>query len=282
MTGTTRLIAAAMLGGLGLLGSTADLFAQAPALHAGGHVAASAAGAIVGVVHDESGAPVGGAMVSAIGATTAFAISDRAGRFQFDTVSPGPYLVRAHLSGFAAPRGQVVEVRAGARASSSIALSRVPPVYPVLEAGLGLPMSPPADEDGAEAAAAAPTAAGRDASASTPDDHSETAWRLRHGRRSVLKDATVPVAVLAADSPSDAGFPELHRFFGDTARLATHFFTDTPFSGRFNLLTTGSFDTPQQLFNSESFSRSVTDVWVSAPAAGQAGRRPHTRPHTRR
>ena len=79
-------------------------------------------GAILGNVLDERGSPVAGAMVSALGATSAFAVSDHTGRFELNTLPPGPYLVRAHLAGFVASRGQVVEVRASTRASSSIAL----------------------------------------------------------------------------------------------------------------------------------------------------------------
>ena len=59
-------------------------------------------GSIQGVVQDEQGAPVAGAIVSALGATTAFAVTDRGGRFELRTLSPGPYLVRAHLTGFVA------------------------------------------------------------------------------------------------------------------------------------------------------------------------------------
>src|SRR5262245_18284945 len=91
------------------------------------HIASAASGAILGSVLDERGAPVSGAMVSALGATSAFAVSDRAGRFELLTLPPGPYLVRAHLVGFIASRGQVVEVRPSGRASSSIALRHVDP-----------------------------------------------------------------------------------------------------------------------------------------------------------
>src|SRR4029453_312868 len=95
---------------------------------------------------EERGAPVVGAMVSALGATTAFAVSDRSGRFEMRTLSPGPYLVRAHLSGYVASRGQVVDVRPSGRASSSIALRHAslvgsPASSPVMLAGVGVPPS---------------------------------------------------------------------------------------------------------------------------------------------
>src|SRR3954463_2578717 len=105
-------------------------------------VASVGAGSIQGTVQDEHGAPVVGATVSALGASTAFTVSDRSGRFEMRTLSPGPYLLRAHLSGFVASRGQVIDVRPSSRASSSIALRRVTPAntapsHPVLAAGLG-------------------------------------------------------------------------------------------------------------------------------------------------
>src|SRR5438067_3699482 len=90
-----------------------------------GSLASLASGAIQGLVQDEAGAPVLGAIVSALGSSSAFAVTDRAGRFELRSLPPGPYLVRAHLTGFVAPRGQVVRVLPSAMASSSIALRRV-------------------------------------------------------------------------------------------------------------------------------------------------------------
>jgi hypothetical protein len=96
-----------------------------------------------------------GATVSALGASSAFAVSDRAGHFEMRTLSPGPYLLRAHQTGFVASRGQVVDVRPSARASSAIALRHVtavntPSTVPVLAAGIGATVdapAPPVDPD---------------------------------------------------------------------------------------------------------------------------------------
>src|SRR5205814_4878460 len=103
------------------------------------------------------------------------------------------------------------------------------------------------------------------------DDHGEMAWRLRHARRGVLKDATVPEDLLADSTPDSTlnlfapvGF--LGRAVGSPAQLATNFFGGTPFTGQVNLLTTGSFDAPQQFFTADSFSRGVAYMTVSAPA----------------
>src|SRR3989442_334921 len=117
-------------------------------------IASLAPGAISGQVQDELGVPVPGAVVSAVGSNSAFAVSDRAGRFELRPLPPGPYLVRAHLTGFVAPRGQVVRVLPSARASSSIALRHVsavtpPAPPPPLQAGVGgaPPPHPPRPAD---------------------------------------------------------------------------------------------------------------------------------------
>ena len=113
----SRMIAFAAVGVLGLL-CAAPAIAQGqgmPQVQAVTHLASLAPGAIQGIVQDEKGAPVVGAMVSALGTSTAFAMTDRGGRFEMRTLSPGPYLIRAHLAGFIASRGQLVDVRPSAR-----------------------------------------------------------------------------------------------------------------------------------------------------------------------
>ena len=221
-------------------------------------------GAIQGFVQDEVGAPVVGAMVSALGSSSAFAVTDRSGRFELRPLPPGPYLVRAHLAGFVAPRGQVVRVLPSARASSSIALRRVtavtPPAPPLVPAGFGA--APPADTsrpDDATPSTASHASAG---------DSGEIAWRLNHARRSILKD--VDQAIVATNAPAPTSFTSPHVFshaVESSARLASNFFTDTPFFGQFNILTTSSFDAPQDLFAQRAFlARSVANMLVGAPA----------------
>jgi hypothetical protein len=250
-----------VVGGLVLLCTSVVARAQAP-LRPVGNIVAAATGSIHGIVLDDRGKPVTGAVVSAFGATPAFATTDRTGRFELRTLSPGPYVVRAHSSGFIASRGQLIDVRPSSRVSSSIALRRVTPEpYPVLAAGAAVPVSLP---EPAAPPSGEPASAGSD-----NDDHSETAWRLRHARRGVLKDATMPAAIIADETPASNIFGPVNflgRAIGSPARLATGFFTSTPFTGQVNLLTTGSFDTPQQLFTIDSFSRGVAYMTVSAPA----------------
>ena len=61
--------------------------------------------------------------------STVIGVTDRLGRFRRCVrLTPGPYLVRARISGFSAPRGQTVQVLSSTPASSSIALRRLDPV----------------------------------------------------------------------------------------------------------------------------------------------------------
>src|SRR5882762_8885542 len=179
MRSHSRMTAAALVGGLVLLCASSLAQAQSAAqVRPITHIASIAAGSIQGTVLDEQGVPVVGAMVSALGATTAFALSDRSGRFELRTLSPGPYLVRAHLTGFVASRGQVIDVRPSGRASSSIALRHVGPAVavPVLAASLsGSPESPAAPVDPVETGGTSSTAG-----SGIDDDHGALAWRLRH------------------------------------------------------------------------------------------------------
>ena len=272
MTGSSRVIAFSAVGVLVLLCvSPAVARAQsAPQVQAVTHLASLAPGAIQGIVQDEKGAPVVGAMVSALGTSSAFAVTDRGGRFELRTLSPGPYLVRAHLTGFIASRGQLVDVRPSSRVSSSIALRRVGSVaspsssYPVLAAGVGGGSSDPA---------AQPTDAGTSTTA-IDDDHGEVAWRLRHARRGILKDVTVPDEVIAGDTPPDTNVFGEPGFLGRGASAArstvANLFGAAPFSGQLNLLTTGSFDTPQQLFTTNNFERSVAYLALGAPVGEHA------------
>ena len=259
---------AAVVGGLVVLCTSVASAQSAPQPQPVTHVASLAPGSILGVVQDERGLPVPGAIVSALGTTTAVAVSDRTGRFELRTLTPGPYLLRAHLSGFIASRGQVVEVRSSARTASSIALRRSATASStVLTAGLG----------GAPAEPLAPPAAAPDSTPeSTPNDnHGDLAWRLRHARRGILKDIEIPEEIVVSDTPPETNLfgpgTVLGSALGSSARLATNLFANTAFSGQVNLLTTGSFETPQQLFANDNFSRSVAYLAFGAPVAGDRG-----------
>jgi hypothetical protein len=239
-------------------------------------LAAISPGSIDGVVLDDKGTPVAGAMVSAIGAATSVSVSDERGHFEFAALAPGGYLVRAHHAGYLGSVGQMVDVRANVRAASSLVLRRNGESHPVLAAGVGpIPVEgvreeragthPPA-VSGTSGSAEAPAAA------APPDDLSETAWRIRHARRGVLKDATFADQVLDDSEPGEFFVPValLGRVVGSPARAATSFLADTSFSGQLNLFTTSSFDAPQQLFSGANAARGIAYVRVGAPAGPNA------------
>jgi hypothetical protein len=225
-------------------------------------IASLAPGAIQGLVEDEVGVPVPGAVVSALGSSSAFAVTDQSGRFELRSLPPGPYLVRAHLTGFVAPRGQVVRVLPSTRASSSIAMRRVNAVAssappPVVPAALGpVPADAGRTDDGGASSAGS----------GTPDS-GEIAWRLNHARRSILKDVDQAILATSVSAPGFTPSRPFSHAMESSARIASNFFTDTPFFGQFNILTTSSFDAPQDLFASKAFlARSVANMVVGAPA----------------
>jgi hypothetical protein len=220
---------------------------------------ATAQGELQGVVTDDRGLPLAGAVVSALGSSSVFAVTDRAGRFSFRALAPGAYLVRAHLSGYVPARGRIVQVNSAARATSSLTLARRASASepgPVLAAGAALPD--------------VPAATGTSGSTGADDDHGETAWRLRHLKRSVLREAGHG-AQTAEDDDSfwEDSIGSLGRAMGHSARFASSLFADLPLSGQVNLLTTTTFDQPGELFSDIGGPpRGVAFISLNAPMAG--------------
>jgi hypothetical protein len=213
-----------------------------------------------GTVLDEAGKPLAGAVASALGSTTVYAVSDAEGRFLFQALPYGPYLLRVHLQGYAPAPSRLIQVNRDVPPVASIVLTRRAasdePV-PVLTAGVG--------PDGA----AGGTTEVTDANAGT-HDHGEVAWRLRHLKRSVLKDAASGVMDIAGVSGSflDDSLDGLGRAMGSPARLATSLLADVPWNGHFDLLTSTSFDRPQDLFSMQATPRGVAYLALEAPTAG--------------
>jgi hypothetical protein len=280
MMTNSRLTATAAVGGLMVLCVSAGAGAQSatPSVH---RVALVASGSIGGIVQDESGAAVAGAVVSALGRTSVSTMTDRTGRFELYTLPPGPYVLRARQAGFVASGGRVVEVKASARVDSSIALRRIAssssvvpaPPPAVLAAGMGgapqPEVLPPAGDQTTERAASG-TATPAETETTDADGRGEMAWRLQHARRGVLKDLTFPDDLLADNSPAATNvFSPLNLFGrsgGSTAALAASFLAGVPFSGQVNLLTIGSVnDDGPEIFARNSFSRGTAYVSVGAP-----------------
>jgi len=208
--------------------------AIAPQLRPGAVAPTTGPAELTGIVKDDAGKPLAGAVVSALGPISAFAISDSEGRFVLRNLAPGSYLVRAHLQNYLPVRGRVLQVIPDRRTSSTIELTRSPGE---------------SDEPKVLAASVGSTEA---TPSTTPDteerhDHDALAWRLRHLKRSVLKDEGSTIDV--DDSVLGESLSTMGRAVGNSARLATALFTDLQVTGQFNLLTSTSFERPQDLFS---------------------------------
>ncbi len=228
-------------------------FVLRPLLSGASEPASPIQGELHGIVRDDRGKPIPGAVVSALGSTSVFAVSDSEGRFAFRPLPAGPYLVRAHLKGYLPERGRIIQVSPAEHSVWTIALTRRDPdpnAPAVLAAGVG-----PTE--------AAPPATDND------DDHGEVAWRLRHARRSVLKDAEMALAGLDGE-PSSLGdsLAGLGRAVGTSARLASSVLSDMPLNGQINLLATTWFERPQDLFTSNvSTPQNVAYMTLAVPTS---------------
>jgi hypothetical protein len=222
-----------------------------PKLMSSRQTTTATANELTGTVTDRNGRPLIGAVVSAIGSESAFAVSDRDGRFTFRTLPQGPYVVRAHLQGYLPARPRLVQISTAARGDFNIVLakrSETADAPAVLAAGVGpidVPTTTEPENEGTH-------------------EHDELAWRLRHLKRSVLKNQGQTIPGLD-DLDGDSPWMGLTRAVGESARLAS-ILADLPLAGQFNLLTTTSFDSPQDLFSPDgALPRSIAFLSLAAP-----------------
>jgi len=215
-------------------------------------VAAVPQGELRGIIRDQRGGALIGAMVSASarGSSPLFAISDREGRYVFRNLAPGAYFVRAYLDGYASPRGGFVQVSAGASRAWPIALNRLEPeVPPIFTAGVGA----------IGTSGSAPALPRR-----APDDD-EVAWRMRQLKRGVLKEATAAAIERDLDrvtEPASVWRQSIDPRGGFVSLLDS-------VDGQINLLTTTSFDRPQDLFEPTAIApRPIAYVSLVAPLSG--------------
>jgi hypothetical protein len=267
-----RVLTAAVIAGAGvaLLPSSVSAQAARP-LHVRSdnpvtQIARHASGTIVGTVSDDRGGPIAGANVTITGATMTIAVSDDAGRFVTDPLPPGEYSVRAYRKGFNASPRAMVRVNGPQSAVSRLEMRRLDGVTgtsgtsetvtsrPIVAAGFGLPQ-------------AETTEASKDPASGETHPHSETAWRLRHIKRSILKSESS--AIIVADN-IDVPEPEasmLGRAMGGAANFAsfaTSLFTDLPLSGEVNLLTSSAF-APGELFDTDGLPRGIAYFSIGSP-----------------
>ena len=228
-------------------------------------------GSITGVVSDDHGGPIAGAMVSALGTVTvAKAVTDATGFFSIDALPIGEYTLQAHRTGFLGSSRATVRVSGLSPALQSLKLRRLGspvatsgttpvPARPIMAAGFGLPAGTLADQPEASETSSDTTVARDD------HPHNETAWRLRHIKRSILKDSAPIVTVVERDGEIGPG-SLFERAMDSAASMATTFFTDLPFTGEVNVLTTGAFG-PGEMFSGDLLPRGVAYMAIGAPTS---------------
>jgi hypothetical protein len=229
-------------------------------------------GSIEGRVLDDALRPVAGAMVSVVGRTTAAATTDRDGRYALHELPFGPYVLSVHSRGYFKSRGRTIQLTTGTVAVPEIQIARARKTPPVT--------APPTAEVPAVptpttqlAAFGAPTADVRtvlpiaetaDAEEPEPEiiENGETAWRLRHLPRSILKTVTT-------EGVWDNDLDAARWLARHSTVVPVAFFAELPLSGQVNLMTIDSFDRAGELFEANA-PRSVAYVSVNTRAAGGA------------
>lgn len=228
-----------------------------------------AAGWIEGVVTDDRHRPVAGAAVTAQGRDFLVIETDASGRFAIGSVPAGTYVVRVQGRGFVASRSEFVQVvasrgtRYDVRLRPTAAAPPVPPAPRVMAATVGaspvtasggLPVAPAADAPAEEAAG-------------DGHDHSPAAWRLRHLKRSVLRETTAQFDPAAIDEEvwRDASRLPVRQWAMDLGRAAGSFVTGSALSGRVQLLTTGAFDQPFEGLASDDLPNGIAYVNLAGP-----------------
>ena len=192
-------------------------------------------------------------MVSVVGRATAAATTDRNGRYSLRELPYGPYILSVHSRGYYRSRGRTIQLTTTKVSIPEIQLARAtiqkepaPVVQTTQLAGFNLdtPAPPPVPKSSADPH---PPPIVLMSEETDNGETGETAWRLRHLPRSILKDVSTD-GVWA-----DGGDAETGRWWGESASaiVPIAFFSDLPLSGQVNLMTMESFDRPGEIFASE-------------------------------
>jgi hypothetical protein len=232
-------------------------------------------GWIEGIVTDDRNQPIAGAAVTAQGRDLLIIETDRGGHFELRGIPAGTYLLRVQGRGFAASRREFVQVVPSRGTHFDVQLRRAaapvmaPGVPAVMAAGIGLATTTAEAVDGMLPAASAP---GEDPDAvdAVPHDHSSAAWRLRHAKRSVLRETTSRIDDVSALDDEDwwRSLPRFGEFAGWTlgaGRSAASAILNGPLSGRVQLLTAGAIDQPFEGFTTDDMPAGIAFVHLAGP-----------------
>ena len=238
-----------------LVGGASAVLAQGVPGPALGPRASTATGRVDGIVTDQTGATLDGVSVLALGSALAMVRTDGAGRFSLQ-LPPGQYVLRATREGYVSTYREPVRIQSDVSLRRSITLVRADAAARDAAAAL------PADGD-----AIAPSApVGEHA-------HSDTAWRLRHLTRTVLRDEAGTMTEAGIEGTPQSFFRgsalgPVDWLVVGSARAATAFLSHTDFSGQVNLLATTVHSASGQP-GLEHWGRGVAYVDVGAPVGNR-------------
>lgn len=270
MNAFTRLVVLAAVAMVGVTGAPAWAASGEDASGGRSSSRQAPAGSIVSFVRDQAGRPLAGAVVSAVGRRIVTGVTDEAGRCEFDALPAGDYLVRVHRDGFVPATSLLVLGGQSASSTWSFVLKRqtgrAAAAADIPQGGVLKASIVPTPTIGS----ADPQHAGADDEAS--HDHGEVAWRLKHLKRHILKDTAERIVFEEGTDPRafDEAVARMFARRPGPAQVAASLFSDFPLAGQVNLLTTGAFDSPEQLVSAGSLARGVAMVSLGA-AAGRSG-----------
>jgi hypothetical protein len=239
--------------------------------------ASLSSGWIEGLVTDDRNQPVSGAAVTAQGRDLLIIETDRGGRFELRGIPAGTYLLRVQGRGFAASRREFVQVVPSRGTHFDVQLRRAaaPVMAPgsgtIMAAGVGLSSTP---SDVIEGAVPASPVAAIDTDVATledaPHDHSSAAWRLRHAKRSVLRDTTSRIDDVSQFQDEDLwrSLPRLDEVAAWTlgvGRSAASAVLNGALTGRVQLLTAGAIDQPFEAFTTDDMPAGIAFVHLAGP-----------------
>jgi hypothetical protein len=205
------------------------------------------AGRVDGIVTDQSGRTIGGASVLALGTAVGMALTDGGGRFSL-SLPPGQYVLRATRDGYVSTYREAVRIQPDVLLRRSITLIHADADDAQVDPSEKIALPPPASDHA----------------------HTETAWRLRHLDRTVLRDVGFSGTAASSDS-SELPRPSapVDWLIGSSSRAASSFFSGTDFNGQVNFLATSTLSASGPIVP-EQWGRGVAYVVVGAPI-GSAG-----------
>jgi hypothetical protein len=236
--------------------------------------ASLSSGWIEGLVTDDRNQPISGAAVTAQGRDLLIIETDRVGRFELRGIPAGTYLLRVQGRGFAASRREFVQVVPSRGTHFDVQLRRaaapvMAPGSSVMAAGVGLSPSTADVIDGVLPASPVP-AVESEAVENVPHDHSSAAWRLRHAKRSVLRDTTSRIDDVSHLEAEDLwrSLPRLDEVAAWTlgvGRSAASAVLNGALTGRVQLLTAGAIDQPFEAFTTDDMPAGIAFVHLAGP-----------------